>query len=76
MEGVAKVFPVAKLDPPVVAANHVTVAPVGKADEDKFTVPGPHLKLPIPTPKVGTSLTVATTAVLAVLKQPLLLASA
>ena len=76
MEGVVNVFPVAKLEPPELAANQVTVEPVGNELVEISRLPGPHRKAPKPTPNVGTVLIVAVTAVLAELKQPLLLASA
>ena len=68
MLGVVNEVPVPKVVPPVLAANQFKVAAL---EAPSTTVPGPHLVPAIGLVTVGVVLTVATTAVLADVQDPL-----
>ena len=73
MIGVMNDVPVPKLVPPVVAAYQLMVPVLAVANS--VTVPVPHLFAGVVAVMVGDSFTVAVTAVLVDVVQPLLVAS-
>lgn len=73
MLGVVKLVPVPKDAPPVEAAYQLMVPAAAAAC--KVAVPVPHIEAPVVEVKVGSALTVATTAVLGADVHPLLVTS-
>ena len=73
MLGVVNDVPVPKLEPPVGAAYQLIVPVLALAPKD--TVPVPHLAAGVVAVMFGIVFTVAVTAVLVVVVQPLLVAS-
>jgi hypothetical protein len=71
--GVVKIVPVPKPGPPVGVVYQLIVP--AEAVAPKLTVPGPHLDPVVVLVIVGMGLTVATTAVLVPVVQPLEVAS-
>ena len=74
IDGVVKLVPVNKLDPPLAAAYQLTTP--ADAVAPNVTVPVPQRLLGVEPVMVGTVFTVASTAVLVPVVQPLAVASA